>query len=122
MMWNVTCLCKKLHIKIWVSVIVGIVSGILWKICKRPKLNIVGLGQSLHFGVTFLFLQLEALFVSETFRFNAHCVDALINREDEYHNRRKAMCLMVWKSKGKKKKEKKKEKLEERVTEGMERG
>ena len=36
----------------------------MWKICKRPKLNIVGLGRSLHFGVTFLFLQLEALFLS----------------------------------------------------------
>ena len=78
-------------------------------------MNIVGLGRSLHFGVTFLFLQLEALFsVSETFRFNAHCVDAWISREDEYHMRRKEMYLMVWKRD-------KKRARRERVIEGTER-
>ena len=55
------------------------------------------------------------VYVSKTFRFNAHCVDAWISRDDKYHNRRKAMDLMVWKKK------KKKKRLEDRVTEGMER-
>ena len=116
MMWNVTCLCKKLQIwdmgfcHCWIS-LTNIV-----KVCKRPKLNIVGLGRSLHFGVTFLFLQLEALFLSLKLSdlmptVLMHGSAGKISTSIEVKQR------IWWYEKVRKKK-----KLEERVIEGTERG
>ena len=88
----------------------------MWETCKRPKLNIVGLGRSLHFGVTFLFLQLEALFLSLKLSdlmptVLMHGSAGKISTSIEGKQR------IWWYEKVRKKK-----KLEERVIEGTERG
>ena len=120
MMWNVTCLCKKLQIwdmgfcHCWIS-LTNIVKDL-----QKTQVEYCWIRPKLAFWCYFSFPSTWSIVsVSETFRFNAYCVDAWISREGKYHNRRKATYLMVWKSK---KKEKEKKKLEERVTEGTERG
>ena len=124
MMWNVTCLCKKLQIwdlgfcHCWISL------RNIVKDCKRPKLNIVGLGRSLHFGVTFLFLQLEALFLSlklsdlmptVLMHGSAGKVSTTIEGKQRiwWYEKNKIKARTEGKERGKKSKEKKEKKAEE---------
>ena len=96
----------------------------MWKICKRPKLNIVGLGRSLHFGVTFLFLQLEALFLSlklsdlmptVLMHGSAGKVSTTIEGKQRiwWYEKNKIKARTEGKERGKKSKEKKEKKAEE---------
>ena len=102
MMSNVTCLCTKLQIwdmgfcHCWISLrnIVKDLQKTQVEYCWITKLA---------FWCYFSFPSTWSIVsVSETFRSNAHCVDAWISREDKYLNRREATYLMVWKSKKKK--------------------
>ena len=96
-MWRVyvkSCILRYGFLYCWIS-LRNIVEDL-----QKTQVEYCWIDRSLHFGISFLFLQLEGwsiVFVSETFRFNAHCVDAWISREEKYHKRRKAMDLMVWK-------------------------
>ena len=107
MMWNVTCLCKKLQIWDMGSCHCWISLRNIVKDLQKTQVEYCWIRPKLAFWCYFSFPSTWSIVsISKTFRFNAHCVDAWISREDKYHNRRKAMYLMVKINKKKKKKKK----------------